>query len=570
MDGVLYDSMPGHSKAWVKMFDEIGIKTTPEEFFYYEGMTGGATIDLVFQRELGKTAEEEEKKKLYARKTELFSASHPKKVMRGTKEVLELLRRGGLNPIVVTGSGQQSLLATLNQDFPGFFPRERVVCALDVTKGKPDPEPYLKGALKAGVSPREAMAVENAPLGVRSAKAAGCFTVAVMTGPLPRKVFEDEGADMIFPSMSSFAAWLKDSGWLSERGEGLAKRIDLEVGRLNPSSVLVVTDSNVKKKVFPLLEKSEVVSGSECVMLRPGEKNKSLRSLEKIWEALERTGATRKSVIVNIGGGLVTDIGGFAAATFKRGIRYVNVPTTLLGAVDAATGGKTAVNFHGLKNEIGAFHNPSSVVISALPLGSLPLNELLSGYAEMLKTALIADENLFRELLDVDKIMNDSGLLEEAMKKCVGIKEGVVKSDPREEGLRKILNFGHTAGHAFESLYFDHIRNNPDAGFLNHGIAVAHGMLVELVLSGALKDFPEDEVAIYADLLNKHYPPLPLPASLIKESPALMRHDKKNETAVKANFTLLENIGCPVIDCYPTDLMVSEAIDRYLKLTGKE
>ena len=223
-------------------------------------------------------------------------------------------------------------------------------------------------------------------------KAAGCFTIAVTTGPIPREEFEKEGADMIFGSMDEFADWLESV--LPDKFNDI---IDNAVNSLDATTLTIVTDSNVEKAVFPLLSNSKSLARANKVVLTPGEDHKNLDSVINIWNALEETGATRKSALINIGGGLVTDIGGFAAATFKRGIRVINVPTTLLGAVDAATGGKTGMNFNGLKNEIGAFHIPSDVIISALPLTTLSRKELISGYAEMIKTGLIADAALYRE-----------------------------------------------------------------------------------------------------------------------------------------------------------------------------
>ena len=263
-------------------------------------------------------------------------------------------------------------------------------------------------------------------------------------------------------------------------------------------------------------------------------------------------------MVVNIGGGLVTDIGGFAAATFKRGIRVINVPTTLLGAVDAATGGKTGINFIGLKNEIGAFHLPSEVIISALPLATLPDREILSGYAEMLKTGLIADPVLYRTLLDVEGMLANPHSLEKAMKRCVEIKEDIVNLDPRESGLRKILNFGHTAGHAFESLSIE--REKP----LAHGEAVAHGILVELILSHMLKGFDSKEMHRYATLLKEHYPDTHVDCKDIPRLMELMAHDKKNATAGQPNFTLLKAIGEPEIDCLPTEDDIRAALEIYL------
>lgn len=553
MDGVLYDSMPYHTKAWHQMMSEQGVSTTPEEFFLYEGMTGAATIDLIFQRELGRTADAEEAKRLYARKAELFVASGKKQPMPGADRMLAALRRGGLTRVLVTGSAQSSLLDSLDADYPGAFKPGMRVTALDVKNGKPDPEPYLKGAGIAGVDPSKCIVVENAPLGVRAGKAAGAFTIAVTTGPIPREKFEAEGADLIFPSMDAFAAWLEEN--LPPHPAAL---LDEAVAKLSPATVTLVTDENVEREVLPLFADSEALKNANKVVIPPGEDHKNLDSVTKIWEALEEAQATRKSLVINIGGGLITDIGGFAGACFKRGIRCINVPTTLLGAVDAATGGKTGINFNGLKNEIGAFHLPSEVIITARPLLTLSRREILSGYAEMVKTGLIADASLYFRLLEVQENLDDLHRLEKEIKRCVEIKEDVVAQDPTEKGLRKILNFGHTAGHAFESLAIE--RHQP----LAHGEAVAHGMLVELILSHLLKGFPSEETYRYAnEYLKPYYPSAGVTCNDVPRLIEFMAHDKKNAVAGRPNFTLLTEPGVPVIDCLPEKKDIEAALDIY-------
>lgn len=553
MDGVLYDSMPFHARAWQKMLEEQGINLPVEEFFLYEGMTGDDTIDLLFKRELRRGATAEEKKDLYARKAQLFVESGKKQKIEHADSMVGRLRKLGLNTVLVTGSAQGSLLDSLDADFPGAFPRERRVTALDVSKGKPDPEPYLKGAMKAGVKPEEAIVVENAPLGVRAAKAAGCLTVAVTTGPIPREAFEKEGADMIFPSMADFDRWL-----LSQLYDDLTETIDETVSRLNPSSVTVVTDSNVNKEVIPFLKNSRTIADASLAVVESGEKHKNLESVVRIWETLEKSSATRSGLVLNIGGGMVTDLGGFAAATFKRGIKYVNLPTTLLGAVDAATGGKTGFNFMGMKNEIGAFHLPSEVIISSLPLETLSWPDYISGYAEMVKTAVIADEKLYRLLLDPSRFKEDKTELEKAIKRCVEIKESIIAQDLTEKGLRKILNFGHTAGHAFESILLE--KGRPVA----HGIAVAHGMLVEMILSHMEKGFPSKEIDLYVvNLLKEMYPRIPVDCHDTPRLLELMAGDKKNTVKGKPNFTLLEDPGIPVIDCTPSITDITAALDIY-------
>lgn len=205
MDGVLYDSMPYHALAWQRMMAEQGISTDRDEFFLYEGMTGKATVDLIFQRELGRHASDEEAARLYRRKADIFVEMGEKRKMPGADRMLRALMDRGVGCVLVTGSAQNSLLDRLDEDYPGAFPAEKRVTALDVSRGKPDPEPYLMGLKKAGVSKEEAFVVENAPLGVRAGKAAGLFTIAVTTGPIPREAFVREGADLIFPSMEAFA-----------------------------------------------------------------------------------------------------------------------------------------------------------------------------------------------------------------------------------------------------------------------------------------------------------------------------------------------------------------------------
>lgn len=562
MDGVLYDSMPHHAKAWHRMLAEQGITTDENEFYLYEGMTGPATINLIFKRERGCEVSPEEARELYARKTEIFKSFGQKALMPATDRMLQAFMDAKIPRVLVTGSGQASLLESIEKDYPGAFLPGMRVTALDVTHGKPDPEPYLKGAAIAGFDPKECIVVENAPLGVRAGKAAGCFTVAVTTGPIPREEFEKEGADLIFPNMGAFADWLESVLPKMKEPETGCTRIlsdilDKAVEKLSPASVTIVTDTNVKETVFPLFADSKTFKTSNFVAIAPGEDHKNLDSVTSIWGALEEAGATRRSLVVNIGGGLVTDIGGFAAATFKRGIKFVNIPTTLLGAVDAATGGKTGINFNGLKNEIGAFHLPSDVIISAAPLATLSKREILSGYAEMLKTGFIADAGLYAGLLDVEGVIADSPRLEKAMKRCVEIKEDVVRQDPKEQGLRKILNFGHTAGHAFESLAIERHQS------LTHGEAVAHGMLVELILSHMLKGFPSEDLNRYAMLLKENYPRIKTDCKDIPILISFMAHDKKNAAAGQANFTLLKAVGEPEIDCIPENKDIETALEIY-------
>ena len=211
MDGVLYDSMPFHARSWHRLFTELGVtNSNPEEYYLYEGMKGSDTIGMILKRELNRDTTEEERHAIYSQKTMLFKDLGEAKQMPGAADMLSALKDLGLTTFLVTGSAQGTLLDNLDTDYPGFFPQERRVTALDVNNGKPHPEPYLRGLEKSGVKASEAIVIENAPLGVKAGKAAGIFTIAVTTGPIPREAFEKEGADLIFPDMPTFAKWLKN------------------------------------------------------------------------------------------------------------------------------------------------------------------------------------------------------------------------------------------------------------------------------------------------------------------------------------------------------------------------
>ncbi len=205
MDGVLYDSMKYHTLAWQKMMSEIGVECSRDEFYLYEGMTGEATINLLYQRAFGRDCDREEARCLYAIKSEYFKGFGPREPMPAADRMLGALKEAGMRCVLVTGSAQVSLLESLAVDYPGVFAEGDRVTALDVKQGKPNPEPYLKGLEIAGVPASEAIVIENAPLGVRAGKAAGVFTVAITTGPIPRIEFEKEGADVIFSSMKEAA-----------------------------------------------------------------------------------------------------------------------------------------------------------------------------------------------------------------------------------------------------------------------------------------------------------------------------------------------------------------------------
>lgn len=338
----------------------------------------------------------------------------------------------------------------------------------------------------------------------------------------------------------------------------VARAVAAEIASAAPDRVYLLTDTNTR----PIGE-ALAPAGSEIITIAPGDDNKNLQSLSRVWSALSTSGATRRSMLVNVGGGMITDLGGFAAATFKRGIRFVNVPTSLLGAVDAAVGGKTGINFLHYKNEVGAFCQADAVIISTRYFATLPAAELRSGFAEMLKHALISGADTYGRLLTFDITRADLDELLPLLQENVEVKRDIVARDPREQGIRRALNLGHTAGHAFESLALE--RNAPVA----HGFAVAHGLLVEMIISHMQQGFPSAELYRYAELLRQAYSPAP--AIDCKDYDALlelMSHDKKNRTAGEINFTLLRAPGEPVIDCTATRETITAALDLYRDLLG--
>lgn len=205
MDGTIYDSMGHHADAWMKMCTEEGLRCSRDEFFMLEGRTGASTIDLLMQRNYGRSATDDEKKRLYRKKTEFFNELPPVGVMYGVTELLGMMKEIGMQRVIVTGSGQASLIDRLQADFPGIFSGDKMVTSRDVTHGKPHPEPYIRGLQLARVSPSQAIAVDNAPLGVESASRAGVFTVGVTTGPVPEEALYEAGATIVYPSMQAFA-----------------------------------------------------------------------------------------------------------------------------------------------------------------------------------------------------------------------------------------------------------------------------------------------------------------------------------------------------------------------------
>ena len=350
----------------------------------------------------------------------------------------------------------------------------------------------------------------------------------------------------------------------------LERELTEAINACKADRLFVLTDETTRKLCLPVVAGVPFINGdlqspksvpsvngdlqspprAHVITIPAGDTNKSLNSVCHVWSELQRLGATRHSLMVNLGGGMVTDLGGFAASTFKRGITYINVPTTLLSMVDASVGGKTGFNFGGLKNEIGVFSIPRCVLLDTVFLHTLDHENILSGYAEMLKHGLISDKDTWAELLNFD-----TQNLQQLLARSVRVKERIVEEDPTEKGIRKALNLGHTIGHAFESLA---MQRKP----ILHGYAVAYGLVCELYLCVMKTGFPVDKMRQTVKFILENYGRMPITCDDYPALLELMTHDKKN-TAGIINFTLLGDIGDIRIDQTATKEEITEALDFY-------
>ena len=328
--------------------------------------------------------------------------------------------------------------------------------------------------------------------------------------------------------------------------EDLHSALSKILSSYEPDQVCFVIDEQVRG----IIEASKGKIGLKCCTLSVSESEKTLETVQKIWDFFFSIGLTRRGVVVAIGGGVLTDIVGCAAATYKRGVDYINVPTTLLAMVDASTGGKTGFNYHGLKNSIGVFAPPVETLIWPGWLQTLPAKEILNGFAEMLKTGLIEpsdvrsqhSDGLWKALLRYDIERMPIEELTPLIRRCVAVKEAIVADDPKEEGLRKVLNFGHTFGHALEELSL-----SGEAG-LSHGYAVLYGMIAELYLSVTKLGCEREVLQQLTQIMLHAYGKPACKCSDRERLIAFMKQDKKNERAAEINVTLLEAVGSPAIN----------------------
>lgn len=339
--------------------------------------------------------------------------------------------------------------------------------------------------------------------------------------------------------------------------QDLEQSLEEAVKACEHDRMFILVDETTERCCLPVVEGFGVLKGAQRIVIGATDTHKTLESLAHVWEELGKGGATRHSLLINIGGGMVTDLGGFAASTFKRGINYINIPTTLLAMVDASVGGKTGINFRGLKNEIGVFSNASTVILDTQFLKTLDAENICSGYAEMLKHGLISNEKMWAELVNFElgSLNPDVSSLKRMLADSVSVKERIVTEDPTEQGIRKALNLGHTIGHAFESLA---LQRKP----VLHGYAVAWGLVCELYLSSIKTGFPTDKLHQTVGFIKAHYGKMTITCDDYPTLLELMKHDKKN-VADTINFTLLGGIGDIRINQTATKEEIYEALDFY-------
>ena len=337
--------------------------------------------------------------------------------------------------------------------------------------------------------------------------------------------------------------------------EDLGQSLKEAIEACERDKVFMLMDETTEKCCLPVVEAAAGLQDAKRIIIGATDTHKTLESLAHVWEELGTGGGTCHSLLINIGGGMVTDLGGFAASTFKRGINYINIPTTLLSMVDASVGGKTGINFRGLKNEIGVFNNASTVILDTQFLKTLDAENICSGYAEMLKHGLISNEKMWAELMNFNLEQPDLRQLSRMVADSVAVKERIVTEDPTEQGIRKALNLGHTVGHAFESFA---LKRQP----VLHGYAVAWGLICELYLSCMKTGFPTDKMHQTVRFIKEHYGMMTIICDDYPTLLELMTHDKKN-VAGTINFTLLGGIGDIRINQTATKEEIYEALDFY-------
>lgn len=332
-------------------------------------------------------------------------------------------------------------------------------------------------------------------------------------------------------------------------GSGAIKRIELLINLEGYSKIILIYDANVPEDIISNI-RVHIGDKVTALPIKSTEKNKNLSTVQLIWDYLIKEKADRKSLLIVLGGGVLTDLGGFAASTYMRGINYINVPSTLLSQVDASVGGKNGFNYLGIKNLIGLFNQPKSIIIDPSILTSLSKREYISGFAEILKHGLIYDEKYFKFVTSKRPLEFNSNELCEIIARSCEIKMDIIKSDLNETDHRKLVNYGHTVGHAIESLS----QSTPYP--LLHGEAVSIGMMAEALMAEAIGLLKSETVEVIKSVLQSAELPIAFDSLDVHQIVELMRADKKNEKQ-KINFTLLDKIGHAKIDQYiPEDVII--------------
>lgn len=325
------------------------------------------------------------------------------------------------------------------------------------------------------------------------------------------------------------------------------------------SELFILVDENSLRYCYPqLVAKIKKFEGAEIIEIESGEESKNIEVCIQIWSALSAFGANRKALFVNLGGGVIGDMGGFIASTFKRGVDFINIPTTLLSQVDASVGGKVGIDLNHLKNEIGVFSNPAAVFVDSSFLSTLDKRQLLSGYAEIIKHALIADAKYWNEVINVDFSNLES--FDSLIERSIRIKNKIVIADPKEQNIRKSLNFGHTIGHAIETFSLEHDNRK----HLLHGEAIAVGMVCEAYLSNKICKLSDNELSEITQFIIGKYKSVPIEDMDMHRLIELMKHDKKNDKG-DINFSLLKAIGkCEINKTAKPDL-IKESLKYYIQ-----
>ncbi len=333
--------------------------------------------------------------------------------------------------------------------------------------------------------------------------------------------------------------------------------LNLHINQHSYSKIFLLVDENTHTHCAPLFLPQLITNiPIEIIEITSGEIHKSIETSVSLWNTLADLDADKSCVLINLGGGVLTDLGGFVAATFKRGISTIHVPTTLLAMVDAAVGGKNGVNLGTLKNQVGVIRKPNLLLINPSFLTTLPMRELRSGYAEMLKHGLIKDEPYWQACCNIKNITADK--LDALIYQSVVIKSTIVSNDLYEKNSRKVLNFGHTLGHAIETYFL----KKPKKNQLLHGEAIAIGIILESYISVKKVGLPEVVCQSIATNILAIFPKITIEASEYSKIIALLKHDKKNRSGT-INFVLLQAIGKPKIDCVVNDALINEAFLFY-------